>query len=275
MSRVLVTGATGFVGRHVVEELKARGHEPICLSRRGPTAADITRLLPPIEADAVIHLVGIIQPHLENTFERVHVEGTRNVLALGIPRILQMSALGTRTGAASDYHRTKWAAEELVRGSGAAWTIFRPSIIFGEGCEFIRQMLDLIHNPLFVPIAGSGRNLMQPISVRDVARYFVGALERPETHGQTYDLGGPKTYPFNQLMEIMIRARLGRDKPTMHAPIAALWPAALLQEWFFERPTFTRDQLKMLREDNAAETVPDFGFAREDFEAWCAATPAA
>lgn len=265
--RVVVTGATGFVGRRVVALLRERGHEPIEWSRaRG---IDLTGPVPPVKADAVIHLVGIIMPHLDNTFERVHVRGTETMLGLGIRRFIHMSALGTRADARSEYHKTKWRAEEAVRASGLDYTIFRPSIVFGPDCAFIYQMFDLIHAPGVTPVAGSGRNLMQPIHVDDVARYFVDALERPDTVGQTYPLGGPKAFPFDEMLDVMTRARLGKLKPKLHAPLWAMWPAALAQDWLFERPTFTRDQLVMMREDNAAEDVPDFGWPRRGFETWC------
>ena len=156
-----------------------------------------------------------------------------------------------------------------MRGSGADFTIFRPSIVFGADCAFVYQMFDLIHAPMVTPVAGSGRGLMQPIHVDDVARYFVESLERPETIGQAVPLGGPKAYAFDEMIDIMTRARLGRTKPKLHAPLWAMWPAALAQEWLFERPTFTRDQLLMLGEDNATDETPDFGWPRRGFETWC------
>ena len=145
MHRVYVTGATGFVGRAVIQALRAEGHVVRCLVRRGSEAdlhgfeaierveGDI--LGPPgsLEAgmagcDTVIHLVGIIREHKSRgiTFDRLHRVGTNNVLAAaaaaGVRRYLHMSALGARAGARSRYHQTKWAAEEAVRTSGLAWT---------------------------------------------------------------------------------------------------------------------------------------------------------
>ena len=153
--RVFVTGGTGFVGRAVIQALRAEGYAVRCLVRRGSERdlrgfGAIERVEGDVMArqslddgmtgcDAVVHLVGIIheRPAIGSTFERVHLQGTQNVLdaaaAAGARRYVHMSALGSRPGARSRYHQTKWAAEEAVRSSPLPWTIFRPSIIDGRG----------------------------------------------------------------------------------------------------------------------------------------------
>src|SRR5512132_3577783 len=211
--RVFVTGATGFVGRAVIQALRAEGCSVRCLVRRG-SERDL-RGLGAIErvegdvlarqtledgmagCDAVVHLVGIIreQPTIGATFERVHVQGTVNVLeaavATGVRRYLHMSALGTRPEARSRYHRTKWAAEEAVRGSALPWTIFRPSIIYGRGDAFVSMLAAVIKRYTAIPVIGDGRQRLQPIPVEQVATAFARAVAASETVKQIYEVGGP------------------------------------------------------------------------------------
>src|SRR5687768_9499458 len=160
--RVFITGASGFVGSAVLEELLSRGYSANALVHRGElqvTGDRVTTIKGDLfdrkaldeglrGCDAVIHVVGIImeRPGKGVTFERIHVEGTRNVVDAavrnGVRRYVHMSALGSRPDAASRYHRTKFQAEQYVRGSGLEWTIFRPSLIHGPRGEFMRMEAD-------------------------------------------------------------------------------------------------------------------------------------
>src|SRR6266446_5069558 len=177
--RVFVTGATGFVGRAVVQALRGEGYVVRCLVRRG-SEPDLRGVgaIERVEGDvlapqlldegmagcgAVIHLVGIIREHIatNTTFYRVHVQGTVNVVAAaaaaGVRRYVHMSALGARDGARSRYHQTKWAAEEAVRACALPWTIFRPSVIYGRGDGFVSPLVRLVRRLPVVPLVGSGR----------------------------------------------------------------------------------------------------------------------
>lgn len=268
--RVLVTGATGFVGRAVVRELALQGHTVLAGSRQGaglPGAQGLTldvtdpggvlRAFGEANPEAVLHLVGIIQEAGNQTFERVHFEGTRNVLAATprTARYVQMSALGARAESGSRYSSTKGRAELLVRESGLSFTIFRPSLIFGVGDDFFGRVLrELVSTAPIVPQIGDGKFPFRPVSVEDVARAFAGALSRPEAVGQTYDLTGPEEFTFRQLLELELAA-LGKKKPIVPVPLA-LMDLAVPAMQMLPKPPITRDQYAMLKEGNTAPNEP-------------------
>lgn len=288
--QVTLTGGTGFVGRALTAELVRRGHRVRRLVRTAsaPTPAgvedvpvdlgDTAALVPCLRGqEAVIHLVGLISECGPQTFERVHVGLTRSVLeaarAAGVPRWIHMSALGTRPDARSRYHRTKWAAEELVRTSGLAWTVFRPSLIYGPEDLFTNLLARLSLSPV-VPVMGAGEGLLQPIAVEQVAAAFAGALEGPASVGRVYDLAGPERLTFNQVLDAILAAQ-GRRRLKLHLPLPlARVPAALLERLFpallRRPPPLNRDQLLMLAEDNIGEPAAadrDFGLVHEPFAA--------
>lgn len=274
MQRVFVTGATGFVGRAVVHALRAEGHAVRCLVRRG-SERDLQGLggVERVEGDvlvrrgldediagcqSVIHLVGIIReaPTRGVTFENVHAQGTRNVLdaavTAGVRRFVHMSALGTRAGARARYHETKWAAEDAVRGSGLAWTIFRPSIIYGRGDGFVTMLARMVRRLPVVPVLGTGRNLLQPVPVEHVAEGFVRALNRPASEKQTYDAAGPDRVTMVDLLDL-IGAALGRRRVRKaHIPLSVMRPMARVLHLLPGFPV-TPDQLLMLEENNVGE----------------------
>jgi NADH dehydrogenase len=270
--RVFVTGGTGFVGRNIVEAL---GDRPVrVLVRKQADAArvaapnvevvtgDVTRaeslrgLMDGCEA--VIHLVAIIEEEGGATFDGVIRGGTINVVReakrAGVRRFLHMSALGTRNDPRFGYFEAKWQAEKAVEQSDIPWTIFRPSVIFGQGDGFINTLAKLIKTAPVIPVVGAGRNLFQPIAVQEVAAAYARALDDPATAGHIYELGGGKTYTYEELLDAVSR-RLGVSKRKVHVPtwvmkavvrMSSPLPRAL-------RPPVTSEQLKMLAIDNATE----------------------
>jgi len=263
---IFITGGTGFVGRHLIARLLSLGEQARILARGSadiPGAelvqGDLTD--PPSFAGylkgcrAVIHLVGIIRESGRNTFRRIHVLGTQNVVEAckeaGVTRLLHMSAIGARPDAASRYHRSKWKAEEIVRGSGLEATIFRPSVIFGAGNAFIPQIRDLLRRPV-TPVIGNGMSLSQPIWVEDVVSCFVDALGKPETMRRFYQLGGQETYGFEQLIDLVAEAD-GVEKPKIHLPPILVRPVAAVMSRLSPRFPLTPDQLTMLLEDNICD----------------------
>lgn len=268
--KIFISGGTGFVGGHLVHELLQRGHELRLLTHRRRQGAkgiqqiegDVGRPESFQEAvrgcDAVINLIGIIRefPLKDVTFNKLHVQATANMLAAtrkgGVRRYLQMSALGTRPNAVSDYHKSKWQAEELVRAADLEWTIFRPSLIFGPKDSFINMLAAQLRLTPVMPVIGSGRYRLQPIHADDVARCFALALEIPETAGQTYQLCGHDCFSYEELLDT-ISASLGR--PTPFKPHAPLGLMQLIIPIMQRIPLFpiTSDQLQMLLEESICD----------------------
>lgn len=290
---VLVTGGTGFVGRDVIAQLKKDGYKVRALVRANSNKKSALEGADLVsgniwdensidknafnDVEFVVHLVGILQKYKENTFDRVHVQGTKTMVDMakksGVKKFIHMSALGTRKDGKSQYHKTKWQAEEYVRQSGLKYTIFRPSIIFGDDCEFIRQMLGFVKKPLVTPVAGLGKNKFQPIDVKNVAEFFVDALENSKSNDQTFALGGQSEFNMDELLDLFAVCVRGKPKIKMHIPIYLMKPLVFLMENILSKPPVTLDQLAMLKEDNvcdikpALETFPQIKLT--DFEAWC------
>ena len=298
---VVVTGASGFVGRHLCARLAEIGHPVRGLVRQVPVrknrvegvdyvrGVDITEALtlkPELfaDADAILHLVGIIQenPRKGQTFQRVHVEGTRNVvdeaLRAGFDgRFVYLSALGASISSPSVYSQTKYQAERIVTGSKLPYTIFRPSIILGKDAEFTEQMKDLVlHGGLkgglplpVIPVPGSGFNLFQPIWIDNLVECLTLSLSRGETINAQYEVGGATQLSFNELIKGFARSLGKPKKPLLHAPLPLLYAAATVLEKVMPKPPVTRDQLKNLNIDNitTSQTVKDvFGLDPLTFE---------
>jgi NADH dehydrogenase len=287
MQRTFVTGATGFVGRNLIRALVANGFLVRCLVRPGSerdlqgfesidrVPGDVLRpegLVACVEGcAAVIHLVGIIRerPMRGVTFERLHTQATANMLDVarraGVKRFLQMSALGTRPGARSRYHATKWQAEEAVRASGLDWTIFRPSIIFGPGDEFVSMLARMIGRLPAVPVLGDGQYRLQPIPVEQVAEGFARALRGPAGVGQTYEVGGPAAYRFVEILDA-IGAAVGHPHVRkVHVPLRLVKLMTRALGWLPLYPV-SMDQTRMLEEESVTDPsrfFADFGITPE------------
>ena len=270
--RIFVTGGTGFVGTNILE---AMGDRKVRLlmrnARRNRRASD--RNVEVVEGDvtrsetlrgamdgceAVIHLVAIIAETGEATFDRVIRQGTVNVVAeaqrAGIGRFVHMSALGTRNDPRFGYLEAKWQAEQAVQQSGMPWTIFRPSVIFGPGDEFITTLARLVRTAPLLPVVGSGGSLFQPVAVGEVATAFVKALDDPGTAGHIYELGGGKVYTYEEMLEV-ISGRLELSKRKIHVPTGVMRAVVALSRPLPKalRPPVTSEQLKMLAIDNATD----------------------
>ena len=257
---ILVTGAGGFVGRHVVAALRADGREVRELVRdarkaSGPAATgDVTDPVSLRAAvagcDTVVHLVAIRQGRPEQ-FQRVMIDGTRNLLAAakeaGVKRFVHMSALGTsrQTKSLVPYFGAKWAQEQDVKTSGLPYVIFRPSFIFGKDGGILPTFATLAKLAPVTPIVGSGRQRIQPIWADDVGAYFSKAVDLEPATNQTFELGGPDAVTWNEFWERLKRAR-GSRRPSLHVPVGLMKLNALVTERLPGNIPLTRDLLKML-----------------------------
>ena len=227
--RVALIGGTGFIGTELVHRLAERVDEVVVLTRRAQRVRSL-RVLPNVRvretrvheaddlaravagSDVVVNLVGILNESGSSTFESAHVGLTEKALAAcragGVPRYLHMSALNADAeNGSSEYLRSKGRAEDLVRAADAsiAWTIFRPSIVFGEKDAFFNRFAGLLRAlpvfPLAVPDAR-----MAPVWIGDVCRVMIDAMDDPDTVGETLSLCGPATYTLRELVEYTARA---------------------------------------------------------------------
>ena len=272
---VLVTGGTGFIGPHVVHELRARGL-PVRALVRDPSRAsrlvawgaelatgDVTDSASLAAAcadvDAVVHLVAIIRGRPQD-FERVMAQGTRNVVAAaeaaGARRFVLASALGLdeTTRDAVPYFRAKWEMEQAVLGSPLEHVIFRPSFVFGRDGGVLPTFVRLARFSPVTPIVGPGTQRLQPIWVEDLAAYYAAAINEPAAAGRTFELGGPEAVTWNDFWQRLKRA-LGARRPSLHVPFGAMRLQAALTERLPGAPV-TRDQLTMLALGDNVVTDP-------------------
>lgn len=285
---ILVTGATGFVGSEVLRRASKRGWRVRGLARRPDRAETLGRLphvelfrgdiTDPAELDealegvtAVIHLVGIIAATTEQGFEDVHVGGTRAVLdaasRAGVPRFIHMSALGVVEGReVTDYFRTKWEAEEVIRASDLSTTIFRPSTIFGKDSEFFSLLAKMLRwSPGVLPLPGGGRQRLQPVWVGDVAECFLQAARMQHSPEAVYDVGGPEVLELRDVVAALARAIGRRDPAIVPLPLGPLAALAGVVERVLPALPVTEDQLKML-EIGSVVSPEALKALRRDFE---------
>ena len=281
--KVAIFGATGFVGSYLVDRLLAEGHTPRVLVRAGSASklrqperhevvtgeigdADAVALC--LEgAEAAIYNIGLIRefPRRGITFEAMHYAGAVTAIDAavrgGVRRFVLMSANGVKPEG-TGYQSTKFRAEQYLASSGLDWTVFRPSVVFGDPRglqEFCSQLRDeMIVPPLPAPLfheglwpGGAGRFRMSPVAVEDVAAAFAGSLDEPASVRRIFPLGGPDALEWREIIAI-IAAACGKKKRTVPAPVGVMRAAASLLDSFDWFPV-TREQLQMLMEGNACD----------------------
>jgi len=281
--KVTVFGGTGYVGGYLIDELLDKGHHPVLLVRPGSRhkvrhrerctlidgdiASPETIRTALSGTDAVIYNIGILRefPSSGVTYEALHFEGARRTMdaaeEVGVRRFLLMSANGVKADG-TGYQRSKYMAEQYLKTTALNWTVFRPSVLFGEPrgrMEFATQLYrDILRSPLPAPLfyegllpVNAGEFRMSPVYVKDVASVFVQALDMPETAGHIFALCGPVSLSWKEILKTIADA-VGITKRGFPAPVSLLkgLAAALDQFAFFP---ITRDQLTMLMEGNTCD----------------------
>jgi uncharacterized protein YbjT (DUF2867 family) len=264
---ILVTGANGFVGGHVVHALRADDRPVRALvrdRRKGGerleawgcevVEGDLTKpetVRTAVEGcDAVVNLVAIRQGKPEQ-FQRIMVDGTRNLLAAArdarVNRFVHMSALGVseETKSLVPYYGAKWEMEHDVKSAGLPYVIFRPSFIFARDGGILPTFVKLARLSPVTPIIGSGEQRIQPIWADNVGAYFSKAVDLEAATDHTFELGGPDAVTWNEFWERLKRVR-GMRRPSLHVPTSIMRVNALVTERLPGNIPLTRDLLKML-----------------------------
>ncbi len=270
--KVAVTGGTGFIGQAFLSSWSRQGppDEVRIVSRHPPrlplpsfarwhpgNVMDRGSLETVFDGvDTVLHLTGILAETKTQSYEAVHVDGTRNVLEAAkagrVSRIVYLSAIGASRTARSRYHRTKAEAEDLLKASGIDVTIFRPSVVFGKEDKFLNLFVGMGRTFHVLPLIGDGTNRVHPVWVNDLVESVLEALSQPEPVGRTYQMGGSRIYTYRELMETLKRS-LRLHAMVLPQPETLLRVMAGMQEALLPVPFLTREMVTMALEDNVAD----------------------
>lgn len=282
--KIAITGGTGFVGRHLAERLAADGHKVVVVGRRPRAGALVSGNVTLVQADitdeaalaaafagcdAVVHCAGINREIGGQTYARIHVEGIRAVVAASraaaVERLVMLSFLRARPDGPTEYHRSKWRAEELIRGSGRTWTILKAGVIHGRG----DHMLDHLSHAFFTfPIfglVGLHERPVRPVAVDDVARVLeAAATGDPRLADRTVAVLGPEEMPLGEAVRRVARVT-GRQPRFIRLPIWTHLLIGRIAELLMRVPLVSLAQVRILRE-GVTVALPGADFLPADLE---------
>lgn len=262
---VLVVGAGGFVGRHLVERLASRGHRVRAAGREGrprdvPFLRGVTWLAADItsekevrglagDCDAVVHLAGIRRESPGRTFDDVHVRGTRHLLdeagRAGVERFIFVSTLGA-TASADAFGRSKAEAERAIRRSAVEGVILRPAVIVGPGDHFTGAVLRWLERFRLLPVPAAWDRVVRPVAIEDVADALCQCVERPDVAGRTLTLAGPERLALSEAART-VAAVAGRPRAVVRVPGPLGGPVTGLVRWLSDRAGLPPDEWEVLR----------------------------
>ena len=283
---ILITGATGYIGRRLVARLVAQGERPRCLVRDTNRAK---RMLPSskvelvtgettslVSLDAAVHGVDTIihaafltadnKQSAGNEYEKTNVQGTANLInaakKAGVKRIIEISGLGTKPDKTGSYMQGRYLSEKMLKESGLDWTIIQPSVLFGKNAPFVKGLADLIRTSPVVPLIGNGKIMFQPIWVEDVVTVIIKVLEDPEhTTKRTYTIGGPEYYSFTQIINVLMKT-MHKQRFKAPAPLPLVAMGAAVMEAVLPHPPITKAAMTLFTFDN----VTDLQSVERDFD---------
>lgn len=285
---IIISGATGYVGVHLADELTRRHIPTVCLTREASNPKDIRLLesmgtkICPVDfkknssaleeamksaegrirsggqSNILVHLIGSIAPkkgvnleELQTKTAKLYFEAAKKA---GIQKVILVTAVGCRPDAASEYHRTKGLAEEALRKSGLTYVIFRPSLIVGRTAGYrdskmVRRYVDLIQKKNKVPLVFGGRNRIQPVFVGDLVQAIIKVALEKTWDNSTLEFGGEEALTTRAFVERLMKA-MNQKKDFLEIPAPLAWCAASLCEIFQEVPLISHDQLKIASMDS-------------------------
>ncbi len=296
MQTILVTGAVGFVGSHVVPALLDAGHDVVALVRGTDDGSELHRLPPDQRArvtvrvgdvtradtlpaalvgvDAVVHLAAIPRDWDGGASLRlVNTEGTRNMVVAardaGVRRFVHLGAMGVADEPDLHYASSKAKAIAIVRDSGLDWTVLSPSVLYGPRDGFFNILASLVrYSPGITPLTGGGDARFQPLAIGDLARTVVSSLADERTVGHEYELGGPRYWTYREMVEEVCRA-MGARRVLVPMPVALIRLVAAASEAVHLPFPASTDQLRQLRLDNVGPldgVRTSFGFDPQPME---------
>jgi nucleoside-diphosphate-sugar epimerase len=273
--KVAITGGTGFIGRHLARDLVSRGHEVILIARgqykRNTQPVEGTSLLSLDTndtenltrafdgCDAVVHCAGTSVEDSKQTFHRLHVEGTRSAVIAceqaRVKKFVLVSYLNVRPNVKSEYHTTKWQAEEIVRASKLNFTILKAGLVYGPGDHLLNNLSNLFRRmPVFAAV-GLKEKTVRLVAVEDLVEIIRLCLEEDRFARQTVAVLGPEEFPFSQAARRIARAMGKRSLMVLPFPVFFHRILAFFSERFMPKPLITKSQVQMLADGISQPTL--------------------
>src|SRR5690349_2596747 len=248
--KIAITGATGFIGGHLTNRLTGEGHEVVCTARRG--LDDVEQLTAAFSGcKAVAHCAGINREIGDQTYARVHVEGTRNVVAAAknadVEKIVLMSFLRARASCGSAYHESKWEAEEIVRNSGLDYTVIKAGIVYGRGDHMLDHLSHALHTFPIFGLVGLKEKSIRPLAVEDLVHVMRAALVDRRIKRQTIALLGPEELYLSEAV-LRVGEVVGKQPLMFRLPVVCHELMARVFEQFMKVPLTSVAQIRILSE---------------------------